>query len=70
VRVVALDTVHFALKDGMMLRKVKLRMGFEMALETGLWIIAGNDDEFAATAAGFDVPAAGTVTGFTALLTA
>jgi hypothetical protein len=66
MRVVALDTVHFAFEHGMMLREVEFRVRFEVALKTGGGVLAGIDDELAA--AGLDVFAAGAVAGFATLL--
>ena len=69
VRVMALDAIHLAFDDGMMLREVELRVRFEMALEAGLGIAAGIDDEFIVTAPGGDMLAAGAVAGFATLFT-
>ena len=66
MRVVALHTIHAALDHGMMLREVKLRVNIEMALETSARILAGIDDEAAASATRFNVFAGGTVAGFAA----
>jgi hypothetical protein len=68
MRVVALDAIHFAFDDGMMLRKVEFRVGFQVALETGGGVLAGIDDELAASAAGHDMLAGGAVAGFATLL--
>jgi hypothetical protein len=68
MRVVALNAVHFALDDGMMLWEVELGLGFKVALETGGGVAAGIDDEFIATAPGGYVQAAGAVAGFATLL--
>jgi hypothetical protein len=70
VGIVTLDTIHLAFQYGVMLRKVKLRAGFLMALEAGVGIFARVDDEFfeAATARHGDVLACRTVTGLTAVL--
>jgi hypothetical protein len=69
VRVMALDAVHLAFHNGVMLREVELRMRFEVAREAGFGVAAGIDDEFVVTAAGGDVFAAGTVAGFATLFT-
>ena len=66
VRIVALDAIHFSLQHRMMLRKMKFRLHFQMALQTRLRVFAGIDDEFfkaAATAHG-DVFAGRAVAGF------
>jgi hypothetical protein len=70
VGIVALDAVHFAFDDWMMLREMKFRAGFLMALEARLGVFAGiNDKFFQSTASGHgDVFAAGTVAGFAAEL--
>lgn len=47
VRIVALDAVHFAFKDRVMLRQMELGIGGDMALETGFGLFAGIDDETA-----------------------
>ncbi|EEF59801.1 hypothetical protein Cflav_PD2808 [Pedosphaera parvula Ellin514] len=69
VRVVALDTVHFPFDEGMMLGKMKGGLGFEVALETGLRVFAGIDDESAAPATDGDMFAGGAMAGFAALNT-
>lgn len=38
VRIVALDAIHFALNDGMMLWEMEFRPGFRMTLETSFGI--------------------------------
>lgn len=70
VRIVALDAIHLAFQDGVVLGQMKFRARFLMALETGFGVFAGIDDEFLeATATGHgDVLAAGAVAGFTAVL--
>jgi len=65
VRVVALHAAHVAFDDRMMLRQIKFRVNIEMTLETRRRVITRVDDEIGA-AAGFDVFAARTVTGFAA----
>ena len=57
MRVVALNTIHFALNHGMMLGQIKFRLNFEVALKTRRRVFAGIDDE-SCTAAGLDVFAA------------
>lgn len=44
VRIVTLHAIHFAFHHGMMLRKVKFRMGFQMTLKTGARIFARIDN--------------------------
>jgi len=68
--VVALDAIHFAFKDGMMLREMEFRLRLLVALETGFGIFAGIDDEFLEPAASGhgDVFASGAVAGFAAAL--
>ena len=66
VRVVALNAVHFAFEDRVMLRQVELGVRGNVALETGFGLFAGIDDEFAATDS--DVFAARSMTRFAALL--
>ena len=68
VRIVTLHTVHPFFQDRMMLRQAEFGMRLQMTLEAGGGVLAGVDDELAATAAGFDVSAAGAMTGFTAAL--
>jgi len=65
VRVVALDAIHPPLRDRVMIGKVDLRVNLDMASQARLRITAWIDNE-RAIAAGGDVPAAGTVAGFTA----
>jgi len=63
VRVMALEAVHSALNDRMMLRKIEFSLSLQMTLKTNRRLFAGVHDEFAAPAAGFDVLAAGAVAG-------
>lgn len=65
VRVMALDAVHLAFEDGVMLRKIELRVCLEMAGETGLRIAAGIDNELVGGIG--DVFAARAVAGFATL---
>ena len=65
VRVMALHAVHLAFNHGMMLGQTELRLRLQMALETGARVLSGIHNEFAASAAGLDVLAAGAVTGLT-----
>ena len=67
VRIVALHAIHPAFDDGMMLRQIKFRVRFEMALETGGRVFAGIENKFARTT-GLDVQTARPVTGFAASL--
>ena len=70
VGVMALDAVHFAFDDGMMLGEVKLGLGLQMTSEAGLGIFAGIDNELVTpVAAGSDVFAARAVAGLTTALT-
>jgi hypothetical protein len=66
VRVVALDAVHFAFEDEMVLGQMKFRLDVGMALETSSGILAGIKDEVLASAACRHVFAAGAVARFTA----
>ena len=67
VRVVALDTIHPAFQHGMMLREMKFRPCFLVALEARFGVFARIDDELleAALAGHGDVPAPRAVAGFT-----
>jgi hypothetical protein len=56
MRVVALNTIHFALNHGMMLGQIKFSLNFEVALKTRCRVFAGINDEFVLAA--FDVFAA------------
>ncbi len=69
VRIVALHTIHFAFDDGMMLREMKFRVDFDVALEAGFRVLARIDDELSPAAAGRDVFAGRAVAGFAALHT-
>jgi len=66
VRVVALDAIHFAFDDKMVLGQVKFRLGVQMALETGGGVLAGIDNEFRASAACRNMFAGRPMAGFTA----
>jgi hypothetical protein len=68
VWVVALDAVHPALDDRVMLREVELGLGFKMALEAGSGIAARIDYKLIVTAPGGDMQAAGAMTGLATLL--
>lgn len=70
VGIVALDAVHFAFDDRMMLRQMKFSAGFLVALEAALGILSWVNDEFFQSAASGhgDVFAAGTMAGFAAVL--
>src|SRR5277367_826913 len=50
VRVVALDAIHFAFEDKMVLGQMKFRLDVRMALKTSGGILAGVDDEVLASA--------------------
>jgi hypothetical protein len=62
----ALHTVHLALLHRVMLREVEFSVDFQMAIETGLRVFAGIEDELASSTASRDVFAARAVTGFAA----
>lgn len=64
VRVVALDAIHSAFDDLMMLRQIEFGVGFQMTIETSGRVFAGIENKFAATTADLDVLAARAVTGF------
>src|SRR6266481_3849217 len=64
----ALNAIHATLDHGMMLREIELCLSLQVALKTGRRIFAGVYDEFASSAPGLDMLAAGTVTRFTACL--
>lgn len=63
VRIVALPAIHAAFNDRMMLRQIEFSVNVQMTLKTGRRIVARVDDEICA-AAGFNVFAARSVTGF------
>lgn len=67
VWIVAIDAIHVAFSDRMMLRQIEFRLHVEVALETGRGIFSGIDDETGA-AAGPDMFAAGPVAGFATAL--
>jgi hypothetical protein len=68
VRIVALDAIHLAFNDRVMLRQVKFRVRFQVAGKTSRRVFAGIDDELAASAADLNMKAARPVTGFAAAL--
>jgi len=70
MRIVALDAIHLAFKNRVMLRQMKFRAGFLVALEASLRVFAGIDDKFlkAAPTGHGDVLAARTMAGFAAVL--
>ena len=68
VRVVALHAIHLPLRHRMMMRQPKLRLRLDMTRETCRRILARIHDGPPASAAQFDMPAAWTVTRFTARL--
>ena len=69
MRVVALDTVHLAFNDRMVLWKMEFRLFGQMALETGFQIFAWiNDELLAPVAPRGSVFAARAVTGFATVL--
>lgn len=62
MRVMALHAVHFAFGHGMVLRKIELRVNFEMTGKTSLRIFAWIDDELPISSAHRDVFAARAMT--------
>jgi len=68
VRIVALPTVHFAFKDGVMPGQMEFRLGVEVALETGGGVPARIDDEVCAGRARGDVFAGRAVARFASIL--
>jgi hypothetical protein len=64
VGIVALDAIHPAFKNRMMVRQLEIALDCQMALQAGRRILAGVDDELE-SAARFNVFAAGSVTRFT-----
>lgn len=69
MRVVALDAVHLAFDDGMMMRQAEFGVRANMAAEAGFGGFAGIDDELvAALPAGLDVLAGGAVAGLATVL--
>ena len=64
VRVVAIHAIHFTFQHRMMMRQLELRPDLEMTLETGVRRFQRVYDVAPATT-GFDVFAAGAVTGLT-----
>lgn len=65
VGIVALDAIHAAFQDGMMLGQLELSVDIKMTSETRLRVAPGIDDQFPATPS-LDVQAARSMTGFTA----
>lgn len=65
MRVMALDAVHPAFADRMVLGQVELGLDVKVAIEAGGRLEAGIDDELAASAACGDMLAAWAVAGFT-----
>jgi len=63
VRIMALPAIHVPFDHRMMLREHKVALHIEMAFKAGGGILAGIDDELGTTA-GFNMPAAGPMTGF------
>jgi hypothetical protein len=64
VRIMALNAIHMAFENGMMLRQAELAMDIQVTLEAGGGVFTRVDDEFPPAAAGLDVFAAGAVAGF------
>lgn len=67
VRVVALDAVHTAFHDGMVLGQLEFRVNVQMTIKASRGIFAGVDDEPAATS-GLDMVTAWAVAGLAAAL--
>jgi hypothetical protein len=67
MRVVAVHAIHVAFDDGVVLGQVEFGLHIEVALKTGVGFFSGIDDEIC-RAAGTDMLAAGTVTGFASAL--
>jgi hypothetical protein len=65
MRIVAVHAVHVTFNDRMMLGQIEFALHIEMTLKAGVGLFAGIDDELC-FAAGPDVLAAGSMTGFTA----
>ncbi len=63
VRIMAVHATHMAFKDGMMLRQIEFGLDIQMALEAGVRLFAGINDEVG-RATGTDMFAAGAVAGF------
>ena len=68
VRVVALNAIHPAFDDLVMLRELEFAVNVEVALETSGRVFAGIDDELSPAPAHFDVPAPRAMTRFTTAL--
>ena len=66
MRIVALDAVHLAFADRVVLRQIELSVNFQMTGETCLRIAAGIDDKLGPSTARRDVFAPRTVAGFAA----
>jgi hypothetical protein len=64
MRVVALNAIHPALKNGMVLGQMEFRFGLEVAPETGRGLLGRVHDKFAPSAAGLDVLTARAMTRF------
>jgi len=70
VGIMALNAIHLAFQDGMVLRKMEFGLLRQVALETGFRILAGVDDEFSATTAARHMFAPRAVAGFATVLLA
>jgi hypothetical protein len=70
MRIMALNAIHLALEDGMVLGKMKLNLRLQMTPDAGLGIAARVDDEFfqAALPSRSDVFAPWAVAGFASVL--
>ena len=68
MRIVALNAIHLAFQDGMVLGKLEFGLGVEVALETGGGVPAGIDDEVGPGRARGDVFAGRAMARFTSVL--
>ena len=68
VGIVALDAVHFAFQNRMMLGMMEFSLSIQVALETRGGVLAGIDYEIGSTRARGDMFAARAVAGFAAIL--
>jgi len=66
--IMALHAIHAAFQDGVMLRKIKLGVNFQMTFKASRRVLAGVYNELASSAPRRHVQAAGTMTGFTPAL--
>ena len=66
MRIVAVHAIHAIFKHRMMLRKIELGMGLQVAVEARRGVFSRIDDKFSPSAPGRNMFAARAVTGFTA----